>query len=67
MSAAVAQSLSSLVARARGHQMTPAERRSQRVSLIMGLKDRESSLTREKVESLLDKIEGHETVGTRRD
>lgn len=70
MSAAVASpalSLSELIARAREHRMTPSERRAQRVSLIMGLKDKSSSLTREEVESALDQIEGHETVVTRKD
>lgn len=70
MSAAVASptlSLSDLITRARAHRMTPSERRAQRVSLIMGLKDKSSSLTREEVESVLDQIEGHETVVTRKD
>ncbi len=54
--------LSDLVERARAHKMTPSERRTQRVSLIMGLKDKTSSLTREKIEELLDAHEGHVTV-----
>lgn len=54
--------LADLVARARAHKMSPNERRSQRVSLIMGLKDKDSSLTREQVEELLDEHEGHSTV-----
>lgn len=53
--------LADLVERARTHKMTPDERRTQRISLIMGLKDRESTLTREKVEELLDQHEGHVT------
>ncbi|MCK0196886.1 hypothetical protein MWN34_08160 [Ancylobacter sp. 6x-1] len=56
--------LEDLVARARAHKMTPNERRMQRVSLIMGLKDKNSSLTREQVEELLDEHEGHSTAVT---
>jgi hypothetical protein len=39
---------------ARTHKMTPEERREQRVSLIMGLRSKNSTLTREKVEELMD-------------
>jgi hypothetical protein len=52
--------LNELVARARQHRMTPAERRAQRVSLIMGLRGDRSTLTREKVEEVLDDVEGHD-------
>jgi hypothetical protein len=45
---------------AKKHKVTPAERRAQRVSLMMGLRSKNSSLTREEASSLLDKIEGHE-------
>ena len=38
--------------------MTPAERRAQRVSLIMGLRAKRSTLTREKVEEILENTEG---------
>lgn len=47
-----------LVARARTHVMTSSERRQQRVSLVMGLRGNESTLTREKVEEVLDTVEG---------
>jgi len=47
-----------LVARARAHKMTPVERRAQRVSLVMGLRGRDSTLTKEKVETLLEEFEG---------
>ena len=57
--------LKQLVERARHHRMTPAERREQRVSLIMGLRGHSSTLTREKVEELLDDVEGHD--GTTQD
>jgi len=50
--------LSELIDRARNHKMTPAERRAQRVSLVMGLRGHASTLTKEKVETLLDEIEG---------
>ena len=53
-------SLDELVERARRHKMTPSERRTQRVSLIMGLRAERSSLTREKVEEILDEVEGRE-------
>lgn len=43
---------------ARRHKMSPSEKREQRASLIMGLRARSSTLTREKVEELLDEIEG---------
>lgn len=67
MSTAVAFSLSDLIERARNHRMTPNERRAQRVSLIMGLQDKKSSLTREKVESMLDEVEGHTTGPAKKD
>ncbi len=57
-------SLEELVARARDHKMSPSERRSQRVSLIMGLRSKDSALTHEQVEEMLDQIEGHDTVGS---
>jgi hypothetical protein len=41
-----------------------AERREQRVSLIMGLRGHSSALTREKVEEVLDDVEGHEGPAT---
>lgn len=55
-------SLETLVSRARNHKMAPAERRAQRVSLIMGLRGNHSTLTRKQVEGFLENIEGHETV-----
>lgn len=50
--------LETLVARARNHKMTPAERREQRVSLVYGLRGHSSTLTKEKVETILDEVEG---------
>lgn len=50
--------LDELVARARAYKMNPAERREQRVSMVMGLRGHSSTLTREKVETLLDEFEG---------
>jgi len=47
-----------LVARARAHKMTPEERRDQRVSLVMGMRGKSSTLTREKVATILSEIEG---------
>jgi hypothetical protein len=52
------QSLDDLIVRARSHKMTPSERRAQRVSLIMGLRSANSTLSREKVEELMDEREG---------
>lgn len=57
---ATQMSLDSLIAHARTHKMKPGEKRAQRVSLIMGLRSRQSTLTREKVEELLDENEGRE-------
>ena len=67
MTVAVAPSLAELITRARNHQMTATERRAQRVSLIMGLRHKDSPLTHERVESLLDEVEGHETKTARKD
>ena len=53
-------SLEEIAERARAHTVTPAERRAQRVSLILGLKSAESCLTREEVEHFLDETEGHD-------
>jgi poly-beta-hydroxyalkanoate depolymerase len=47
-----------LIARARAHKMTPEERRDQRVSLVMGMRGRSSTLTREKVTTILSDVEG---------
>lgn len=47
-----------MVAKARAHKMTPAERREQRVSLIMGMRGKSSTLTREKVTTILSEVEG---------
>ncbi|HAL07377.1 MAG TPA: hypothetical protein DCP26_08525 [Brevundimonas sp.] len=52
--------LDELIARAREHKMTASERRLQRVSLIMGLRGHSSTLTRDKVEEILDETEGRE-------
>jgi len=51
--------LDALLKRARAHRMTPDERRAQRVSLVMGLRGRSSTLTKEKVETLIEEFEGH--------
>ncbi|KQV62299.1 hypothetical protein ASC70_18495 [Caulobacter sp. Root343] len=50
--------LEELIAKARDHKMSPTERRAQRVSLIMGLRSGKSTLSREKVEELMDEREG---------
>ena len=50
--------LDDLIARARQHKMTPIERRAQRVSLVMGLRGNSSTLTKGKVETLLEEFEG---------
>lgn len=51
-------SLSALVDRARAYKMTPTEKRDQRVSLVYGLRGHSSTLTKEKVATMLDEIEG---------
>lgn len=56
--AQAAPNLDVLVARARAHKMTPAERREQRVSMVMGLRGHASTLTKEKAETLLEELEG---------
>ncbi len=43
---------------ARLHKMTPGERRAQRASLVMGLRGNQSTLTKDKVEDLLEEFEG---------
>lgn len=53
--------LDALVERARAHKMSPAERRAQRISLIMGLRGDGSTLTHDEVGEFLDEIEGHDT------
>jgi hypothetical protein len=55
--------LEQIAEKARKHRVTPAERRAQRVSLIMGLRSKNSTITREEVSSFLDQNEGHETEG----
>lgn len=50
--------LKEIVEKARAHVVTPDERRAQRVSMIMGLRSKKSTFTREKVESMLDEFEG---------
>ncbi|WP_439373498.1 hypothetical protein [Bradyrhizobium sp. DASA03120] len=54
--------LEQIAEKARNHRVTPAERKAQRVSLIMGLRSRNSTLTRDEVSSFLDQNEGHETA-----
>jgi poly-beta-hydroxyalkanoate depolymerase len=47
-----------LIAKARAHKMTPQERRTQRVSLVMGMRGHSSTLTRDKVATILEEVEG---------
>ena len=54
--------LEQIAEKARKHRVTPTERRAQRVSLIMGLRSKNSTLTRDEVSSFLDQNEGRETV-----
>jgi hypothetical protein len=54
--------LEQIAEKARNHRVTPSERKAQRVSLIMGLRSKNSTLTRDEVSSFLDQNEGHETV-----
>lgn len=53
-----AANLSALVDRARAYKMSPKEKRAQRASLVFGLRGHTSTLTKEKVETLLEEIEG---------
>ena len=59
---AATATLDALFERARQHKMTPQERRAQRVSMIMGLRGHASTLTQEKVEEVLDDVEGRDTA-----
>ncbi len=47
----VSLTLQQAIERARQHQMSPEERRRQRVSLAMGLRSRDSNMTREEAEA----------------
>lgn len=47
-----------MIERARNYKMSPKERRAQRVSLVMGMRGKSSTLTREKVTTLLEEFEG---------
>lgn len=51
--------------RVRSHVISPAEKRAQRVSLVYGLQSHKSGLTRERVSSLMDEIEGRSDDGER--
>jgi len=53
-----ALNLTTLIERARAHKMTPDERREQRISLVMGLRGNRSTLTKEKVGTLMEEFEG---------
>lgn len=58
--------LDQIAEKARAHKMTPTERRAQRISLIMGLRSKDSTLTRDQVASFLDENEGHESTDVKR-
>lgn len=51
--------LEQIVEKAKRHKPSAEERREQRISLIMGLRSRRSTLTREEVTNFLDENEGH--------
>lgn len=53
--------LEQIADKAKSHTVTPSERRAQRVSLIMGLRSKNSTLTRPEVEEFLNRNEGHQT------
>ena len=59
--------LEQIAEKARNHKVTPAERRAQRVSLIMGLRSKNSTLTRDEVSSFLDQNEGRDTTNDKSD
>jgi hypothetical protein len=50
--------LRKLAERVKDHKMSSAERRDHRASLIMGLRGHSSTLTKEKVKTLMEEIEG---------
>jgi hypothetical protein len=54
--------LDALFEKARQHKMSPQERRAQRVNMILGLRGHNSTLTQEKVEEVLDDVEGREAI-----
>lgn len=58
--------LAQIAEKARNHKMTPQERRAQRISLLMGLRSKNSTVTKEEVASFLDQNEGHETTESRK-
>lgn len=51
-------SLTALIDRARAYKMTPTEKRAQRISMVYGLRGHSSTLTKERVETLLEQNEG---------
>ena len=55
-----ALTLKEIETRVRSHVISPAEKRAQRVSMVVGLQSHKSGLTREKVSSLMDELEGHD-------
>jgi hypothetical protein len=57
--------LEQIAEKARKHVVTPTERRAQRVSLMMGLRSKNSTVTREEVASFLDENEGREAAQKR--
>lgn len=58
--------LEQIAEKARKHIVTPAERRAQRISLMMGLRSKNSTVTREEVASFLDENEGRESPTEKR-
>lgn len=58
--------LEQIAEKARTHVVTPTERRAQRISLMMGLRSKNSTVTREEVASFLDENEGRETTTEKR-
>jgi hypothetical protein len=61
----MALTLGQIAEKARKHVVTASERRAQRVSLMMGLRSKNSTVTREEVASFLDENEGRETAEKR--
>ena len=57
--------LEEIVKFSKSHRVSPAERRAQRVSLMMGLRSNKSTVTREEISHFLDHIEGRETNSDR--
>lgn len=58
--------LDQVIEKARSHTITPEEKRAQRISLINGVLSQKTTLSRDNVVDLLNKIEGHSGEPTKK-